>query len=134
MDSVKEECQARRAEEQAQRDQQPVALVLNKERGRKRTKYHLISAHVPQNLEDAILDLHRCQLAEQLLRTTQEQRRVEGKRQRQVEINQIMEEWRNEDVDALDYEGQQNKDSNRDLNVDRNMQENILRIVSNRFH
>jgi len=134
MDPVKEECQARRAEEQAQRDQQPVALVLNKERGRKRTKYHLISAHVPQNLEDAILDLHRCQLAEQLLRTTQEQRRVEGKRQRQVEINQIMEEWRNEDVDALDYEGQQNKDSNRDLNVDRNMQENILRIVSNRFH
>ena len=134
MDSVKEECQARRAEEQAQRDQQPVALVLNKERERKRTKYHLISAHVPQNLEDAILDLHRRQLAEQLLRTTQEQRRVEGKRQRQVEINQIMEEWRNEDVDALDYEGQQNKDSNRDLNVDRNMQENILRIVSNRFH
>jgi len=38
MDPVKEECQARRAEEQAQRDQQPVALVLNKERGRKRTK------------------------------------------------------------------------------------------------
>jgi len=24
---------------------------------------------------------------------------------RQVEINQIMEEWRNEDVDACDYEG-----------------------------
>ena len=59
-----------------------------------------------KNLEDAILDLHRRQLAEQLLRTTQEQRRVEGERQRQVEINQIMEEWRNEDVDALDYEGQ----------------------------
>ena len=130
MDPVKEERQARRAEERAQRDQQSVAPVLN----RRRTKYHLISAHVPQNLEDAILDLHRCQLAEQLLRTTQEQRRVEGKRQRQVEINQIMEEWRNEDVDALDYEGQQNKDSNRDLNVDRNIQENILRIVSNRFH
>ena len=78
--------------------------------------------------------MHRCQLAEQLLRTTQEQRRVEGERQKQVEINQIIEEWRNEDVDALDYKGQQNKDGNRDLNVDRNMQENILRIVSNRVH
>ena len=51
-----------------------------------------------------------------------------------MEINQIIEKWRNEDVDALDYKGQQNKDGNRDLNVDRNMQENILRIVSNKFH
>ena len=42
-----------------------------------------------------------------------------------------MEEWRNEDADALDYEEQQNRG---DLNVDRNMQENILRVVSNRFH
>jgi len=65
---------------------------LNRGRGRRRTKYHLIPVHVPQNLEDAILDLHRHQLAEQLLRTTQEQRRLEGKRQRQVEINQIIEE------------------------------------------
>ena len=133
MDPVEEERQARRAEERAQRDQQPVASVLNRGRGR-RTKYHLIPTHVPQNLEDAILDLHRRQLAEQLLRTTQEQRRVEGDRQRQMEINQIMEEWRNEDIDTLDYEGQQNRDGNGDLNVDRNMQENILRIVSNRFH
>jgi len=51
-----------------------------------------------------------------------------------VEINQIMEKWRNENVDALDYEGQHNRDDNGDLNVNRNMQENILRIVSNRFH
>ena len=51
-----------------------------------------------------------------------------------VQINQIMEEWRNEDVDALDYEGQQNRDDNGDLHVDRNMQEDILRIVSNIFH
>ena len=94
----------------------------------------MIPAHVPQNLEDAILDLHRHQLAEQLLRTTQEQRRVEGDRQRQMEINQIMEKWRNEDIDTLDYEGQQNRDGNGDLNVDKNMQENILRVVSNRFH
>ena len=104
MDPVEEERQTRRAEGRAQRDQQPIAPVLNRER--RRTKYHLIPAHVPQNLDDAILDLHRRQLAEQLLRTTQEQRRAEGKRQRQMEINQIMEEWRNEDVDALDYEGQ----------------------------
>jgi len=104
MDAVEEEHQARRAEKQAQRDQQPIAPILN--RGRRRTKYYLIPAHVPQNLDDAILDLHRRQLAEQLLRTTQEQRRAEGERQRQMEINQIMEEWRNEDVDALDYEGQ----------------------------
>jgi len=60
MDPVEEEHQARRAEERAQRDQQPVAPILNRGRRRKRTKYHLIPAHVPQNLEDAILDLHRC--------------------------------------------------------------------------
>ena len=91
-------------------------------------------AHVPQNLEDAILDLHRCQLAQQQQRTTQGHREVEVERQRQVEINQIIENWKNEDTDALDYEGQQNKDGNGDLNVDRNMQENILRVVSNIFH
>ena len=45
-----------------------------------------------------------------------------------------MEEWRNEDADALDYKEQWNRDGNRDLNVDKNMQENILRVVSNRFH
>jgi len=46
MDAVEEGCQARRAEERAQRDQQPVALVLNRGRGRRRTKYHLTSTHV----------------------------------------------------------------------------------------
>jgi len=51
-----------------------------------------------------------------------------------VQINQIMEKWRNEDADALDYDGQQNRDSNGDLHVDRNMQEDILRVVSNIFH
>ena len=48
--------------------------------------------------------------------------------------NQIIEEWRNEDADALDYEEQQNRGDNGDLNVDRNMQENILRVVNNIFH
>jgi len=56
-----------------------------------RTKFHLISVHILQNLEDNILDLCRCQLAKQLLRKNQRQRRVEKKRQRQVKINQIME-------------------------------------------
>ena len=87
--------------------------------------------------------MHRRQLTEQLLRTTQEHREVKAENQRQVEeveinqevqINQIIEEWRNEDADALDYKGQQNRDGNGDLNVDRNMQENILRVVSNIFH
>jgi len=67
-------------------------------------------------------------------RTTQGHREVEVERQRQVEINQIMEGWRNEDADALNYEGQQNRGNNGNLNVDRNMQENILRVVSNIFY
>jgi len=45
-----------------------------------------------------------------------------------------MENWKNKDVDALDYKGQQNRGDNGDLHVDRNMQENILRVVSNIFH
>jgi len=51
-----------------------------------------------------------------------------------VQINQIMEEWRNEDADALDYEEQQNRGDIGNLNMDRNMWENILRVVSNIFH
>jgi len=44
--------------------------------------------YVPQTFENAILDLHRCQLAEQQQRITQEYRaqvitRVEAERQRQ---------------------------------------------------
>ena len=46
MDPVEEEHQARRAEERVQQDQQPAAPILNRERGRKRTKYHLTSTHV----------------------------------------------------------------------------------------
>jgi len=42
-----------------------------------------------------------------------------------------MKEWRSKDANALDYEEQQNRDGNRDLHVDRNMQEDILRVVSN---
>jgi len=138
MNPVEEEHQARRAEEQAQQDLPNItpAPVLNRQRQRQRqqSKFYLTSAHVPQNLEDAILDLHRCQLAQQHQRTTQGHREVEVERQKQVEINQIMKNWRNENVDALDYEGQQNRGDNGDLHVDRNMQENILRVVSNIFH
>ena len=39
-----------------------------------------------------------------------------------------MEEQRNEDADALDYEGQQNRNDNGDLHVDRNMQEDVLEL------
>jgi len=138
MDPVEEEHQTRRAEERAQRDLPNItpAPVLNRRRGRGRqqSKFYLTSVYVPQNLENAILDLHRHQLAQQQQRTTQGHRKVKVERQKQVEINQIMENWRNEDVDALDYEGQQNRGDNGDLHVDRNMQENILRVVSNIFH
>ena len=71
MNPVEEERQARRAEEQAQRHPPNITLapVLNRgrerERGKRQSKFYLTSAHVPQNLEDAILDLHRRQLAEQ---------------------------------------------------------------------
>jgi len=76
MNSVELEYQGRRAEEWAQWDLYniPPAPVLNRGRGRKRTKFHLTFAYIPQNLEDVILDLHKCQLAEQQQRTTQEPR------------------------------------------------------------
>jgi len=65
MNAVEKGCQARRAKERAQRDQQPAASILNKGRGRRRTKFHLTFAHVPQNLGNAILDLCQHQLAQQ---------------------------------------------------------------------
>jgi len=46
----------------------------------------------------------------------------------------MVDEWRNKNADALDYEKYQNRDGNGDLNMDRNMQENILRVVSNKFY
>jgi len=99
MDPVEEEHQARRAEERAQRyallQNVSPAPVWNRERGRERRRFYMTSVHVPQNLDDTILDLHRHQLAQQILseeqqqRTTQDYRaeiiRVEVERQRQVE-------------------------------------------------
>ena len=70
---------------------------------------------------------------------------VEEERQREVnkvkinqtvKDNQIIEEWRNENTNALDYEEQQileNREDNRNLHINRNMQENLLRAVSNIF-
>jgi len=108
MDSVEEERQARRAEERVQRDLPNItpAPVLNRERERERgrgrgrgrrrgrgrgrrrgrgsrrqqSKFYLTSANVPQNLEDAILDLHKRQLPQQQQRTTQGHRGVEVER------------------------------------------------------
>ena len=77
MDPVKEEHQARRAKERVQRDLPNItpAPFLNKGRQRQRwqSKFYLTSVNVPQNLEDAILDLHKRQLAQQQQRTTQGQ-------------------------------------------------------------
>jgi len=70
MDAVKEERQARRAEERAQRyvvpallQNVPLAPVWN--RGRGRGRFYMTPAHISQTLENAILDLRRRQLAEQ---------------------------------------------------------------------
>jgi len=51
-----------------------------------------------------------------------------------VQINQIIEKWKNEDVNALDYEEYWNEGGNKDLNVDRNIQENILKVTNNEFY
>ena len=93
MDAVEEERQVRRAEERVQRDQQPTAPVLNRGRRRRRTKYHLTSTHVPQNLDDTILDLCQCQLAQQhQLLDHLQITRVEAERQRQVEERQLQQQ------------------------------------------
>jgi len=60
-----------------------LAPVWNREKGRGR--FHMTPVHVPQTLENAILNLHRYQLAEQQQRITQEYRaqvitRVKAKR------------------------------------------------------
>ena len=51
-----------------------------------------------------------------------------------VQINQIIEKWKNKDVNALDYEEYQNEGGNKDLNVDRNIQENILKVTHNELY
>jgi len=98
MDPVKEERQARRAEERAQwyivpalLQNVPFAPVWNSGSGKgKRRQFYMTSTHVSQTLEDAILDLHRRQLTEQPQSTTQEHwaqsTRVEVEQQRQIEM------------------------------------------------
>ena len=86
MDSVEEEHWARRAKEWAQQhvvvpenyqlsallQNVPPAPVWNRGRGRERGRFHMTPAHVPQNLDDTILDLHKCQLAQQMLSREQQ--------------------------------------------------------------
>ena len=88
-----------------------------------------VEAERQRQIEERQIEQQR--LAEQL-ETLQAERRT--KPPHMVQINQMVEEWRNENADTLDYKGYQNRSGNRDLNMDRNMQENILRIVSNRFY
>jgi len=98
----------------------PPAPVWNRRRGRRR---YITPLYVPANLDEAIVDLHRRQQANQV--------QVEPIAQ----INEMMIEWRNEGNDALDYDEQQaNEDG--DQNVDRVIEENLGRaqiIVSNRY-
>jgi len=63
-----------------------IYILINRRRGKWQSKFYLTSTYVPQNLEDAILDLHKHQIAEQQ-RTTQGHREVEVKKQKQMEIN-----------------------------------------------
>ena len=135
MDSVEEECQARRAEDRAQHhidnpnyhyhlhpllQNIPPALVWNRGRGGRR---YITPLYVLANLDEAIADLHRQQQVNQV--------QVEP----MAQINEMVIEWRNEEHDALDYDEQQaNKDG--DQHVDRVIEENLGRtqiVVSNRY-
>jgi len=52
----------------------PPAPVWNRGNGRGERRFHMTSIHISQNLDDAILDLHRHQLAQQILSEEQQQR------------------------------------------------------------
>jgi len=91
----------------------PLASIWNRDRKRERKRFYLTSIYISQTLENVILDLYRCQLTGQQQRTIQEPRAyittVETGRQKQMEevqINQIMEKWKNEDTNVLDYKEQ----------------------------
>ena len=128
MNPVEEEHQARRAEDRAwhyidhHHHHHPllqISLLLLF--GIEEQKEDVI--YVSANLNEAIVDLHRRQQANQV--------QVEP----MAQINEMIIEWRNEENDALDYDEQQaNEDG--DQNVDRVIKENLGRaqiVVSNRY-
>jgi len=90
MDPVEEECQARRAEEKAQQyallQNISSAPVWNRERDKGGRRFHMTPVHIPQNLDDVILDLHRHQLAQQILSKEQQQRTAQNYR---AEISRV---------------------------------------------
>jgi len=134
----------------------PSAPVVNRRKGRKR--HYETSLSVVHNLDDARLDLHRQQLANQQIQTLDsripqngencifvlnhpqvlerecfsgnELSRQTGTRLEEEKRAQV---HRNEDTDALDYREQQILDDNRDLYVNRDIQENLLRVMSDGF-
>ena len=108
--------------------------MLSREQQQRTTQGYraeMIRVEVEKQRQVEERQLQQQRVAEQL-EVLQAQRKVEPVYI--IQINQIIEKWRNENIDALDYKGHQNRDSDRDLNIDRNMQENILRVVSNKFY
>ena len=115
MNPVEEECQARRAEKRVQQyallQNVPPTPVWNRGRDRRGRRFHMTPVHVPHNLDDAILDLRRHQLTQQILSEEQQQRttqdykaeiiRVEAERQRQVEKRQLEQQRVAEELEVL---------------------------------
>jgi len=83
-------------------------------RGRQR-RHYITPLYVPPNLNEAIVDLHRRQQINQV--------QIEP----MAHINEMINEWRNEGDNGLDYDEQQaNEDS--DQNMDRVIEENLSRV------
>ena len=96
------------------------APVWNRGRG---GKHYITPLYVPAKLDEAIVDLHRWQQANQV--------QVEP----MAQINEMIIKWRDKGNNALDYDEQQ-ANENGDQNVDRVIEENLGRaqiVVSNRY-
>ena len=96
----------------------PSAPIGNRDKQR---RLYITPLYVPPNLNEAIVDLHRRQQTNQVQIAPM------------AHINEMMDEWRNEGDNGLDYNEQQaNEDG--DQNMDRVIEENLGRvqiIVSN---